>query len=309
MPSRAAWRPDCSAGARSCCAGTLRRHGSPVERDWRAARGLDAGPGGGAARHRGERAAQRVPNGAAAGRRRTLCPGARARPGRARRARDPGREHHRPVDARRSRSPPRPCARGRPAAAVDPGYRGGSGRGCHELATTREPLRCRWVVNAAGLGSDTVDRMFGGGGFTIRPRRGELHRVRQASQAAAPVDPAAGADGADQRGARRAHGLRERAARPHRRGRAGPLRRGHHRCRAAVTARGRAADPARAGRRRGHLDLRRAAGRYRALRLSGPGGRRAAVRVRGWHPLDRPVRVAGDRRARGADCWRRPGWR
>ena len=30
------------------------------------------------------------------------------------------------------------------------------------------------MVNAAGLGSDTVDRMFGGGGFTIRPRRGEL---------------------------------------------------------------------------------------------------------------------------------------
>src|SRR5690348_16637261 len=44
----------------------------------------------------------------------------------------------------------------------------------HELATTRGPLRCRWVVNAAGLGSDTVDRMFGGGEFTIRPRRGEL---------------------------------------------------------------------------------------------------------------------------------------
>jgi glycerol-3-phosphate dehydrogenase len=47
--------------------------------------------------------------------------------------------------------------------------------GTWELATTRGPLRGRWVVNAAGLGSDTVDRMFGGGGgFTIRPRRGEL---------------------------------------------------------------------------------------------------------------------------------------
>jgi glycerol-3-phosphate dehydrogenase len=44
----------------------------------------------------------------------------------------------------------------------------------YELSTTRGPLRCRWVVNAAGLGSDTVDRMFGGDGFTIRPRRGEL---------------------------------------------------------------------------------------------------------------------------------------
>ena len=44
----------------------------------------------------------------------------------------------------------------------------------HELATTRGPVRCRWVMNAAGLGSDEVDRMFGGDGFTIRPRRGEL---------------------------------------------------------------------------------------------------------------------------------------
>lgn len=35
-------------------------------------------------------------------------------------------------------------------------------------------LRCRWVVNAAGLYSDTIDWMFGAGGFTIRPRRGEL---------------------------------------------------------------------------------------------------------------------------------------
>jgi glycerol-3-phosphate dehydrogenase len=46
--------------------------------------------------------------------------------------------------------------------------------GCHELATTRGVLRGRWVVNAAGLGSDVIDRMFGGDGFTIRPRRGEL---------------------------------------------------------------------------------------------------------------------------------------
>ena len=45
---------------------------------------------------------------------------------------------------------------------------------CYEVGTTRGPLRCRWVVNAAGLGSDTIDRMFGGDGFTIKPRRGEL---------------------------------------------------------------------------------------------------------------------------------------
>ena len=49
-----------------------------------------------------------------------------------------------------------------------------SDAGSHQVVTTRGGLRCRWVVNAAGLGSDEVDRMFGGGGFTIRPRRGEL---------------------------------------------------------------------------------------------------------------------------------------
>jgi glycerol-3-phosphate dehydrogenase len=49
-----------------------------------------------------------------------------------------------------------------------------SADGCHLLATARGVVRGRWVVNAAGLGSDTVDRMFGGDGFTIRPRRGEL---------------------------------------------------------------------------------------------------------------------------------------
>jgi glycerol-3-phosphate dehydrogenase len=37
-----------------------------------------------------------------------------------------------------------------------------------------ESVRCRFAVNAAGLASDEVDRMFGGGGFTIRPRKGEL---------------------------------------------------------------------------------------------------------------------------------------
>jgi glycerol-3-phosphate dehydrogenase len=44
----------------------------------------------------------------------------------------------------------------------------------YELSTSRGAVRARWVVNAAGLGSDIVDRMFGGDGFTIRPRRGEL---------------------------------------------------------------------------------------------------------------------------------------
>ena len=50
-----------------------------------------------------------------------------------------------------------------------------AGRGLARAGDRRAgPLRCRWLVNAAGLGSDAVDAMFGGGGFTIRPRRGEL---------------------------------------------------------------------------------------------------------------------------------------
>ena len=57
------------------------------------------------------------------------------------------------------------------------GGRGGQGeaRTGHLLSTTVGTLRAQWVVNAAGLHSDRVDAMLGGdGGFTIRPRRGEL---------------------------------------------------------------------------------------------------------------------------------------
>jgi glycerol-3-phosphate dehydrogenase len=46
--------------------------------------------------------------------------------------------------------------------------------GEHTVATTRGSLRGRWLVNAAGLSGDVIDAMLGGGGFTIRPRRGEL---------------------------------------------------------------------------------------------------------------------------------------
>jgi len=44
----------------------------------------------------------------------------------------------------------------------------------HQVVTGTGVVRCRWVVNAAGLHSDTVDAMMGGGQFTICPRRGEL---------------------------------------------------------------------------------------------------------------------------------------
>jgi glycerol-3-phosphate dehydrogenase len=48
------------------------------------------------------------------------------------------------------------------------------GAGAHEVVTTTGTLRCRWLVNAAGLGSDVIDRMIRPGSFTIWPRRGEL---------------------------------------------------------------------------------------------------------------------------------------
>ena len=44
----------------------------------------------------------------------------------------------------------------------------------HQVVTSTGVVRCRWVVNAAGLYSDVIDRMLGGDGFTIQPRRGEL---------------------------------------------------------------------------------------------------------------------------------------
>jgi len=44
----------------------------------------------------------------------------------------------------------------------------------YQVVTTTGVVRCRWVVNAAGLYSDAVDAMMGGDRFTICPRRGEL---------------------------------------------------------------------------------------------------------------------------------------
>lgn len=48
------------------------------------------------------------------------------------------------------------------------------GAGRTLLRTTSGDIRCRYVVNAAGLGSDDIDRLFGFDRFTVTPRRGEL---------------------------------------------------------------------------------------------------------------------------------------
>jgi glycerol-3-phosphate dehydrogenase len=42
------------------------------------------------------------------------------------------------------------------------------------LETSRGPVRARWVINAAGLGADHLDQLFGYQRFTVTPRRGEL---------------------------------------------------------------------------------------------------------------------------------------
>ncbi|MEU9171269.1 FAD-dependent oxidoreductase [Streptomyces sp. NPDC048420] len=46
--------------------------------------------------------------------------------------------------------------------------------GSHHLTTPRGILRTRWLVNAAGLHADTLDRALGHDDFTVTPRRGQL---------------------------------------------------------------------------------------------------------------------------------------
>ncbi len=46
--------------------------------------------------------------------------------------------------------------------------------GAHLLDTSSGPVRASWLVNAAGLASDAVNRMMGHDEFTITPRRGQL---------------------------------------------------------------------------------------------------------------------------------------
>jgi glycerol-3-phosphate dehydrogenase len=46
--------------------------------------------------------------------------------------------------------------------------------GGFRVATPQGTLTTRRLVNAAGLESDEIDRMLGGGAFTVTPRRGEL---------------------------------------------------------------------------------------------------------------------------------------
>lgn len=44
----------------------------------------------------------------------------------------------------------------------------------YTLSTPSGPVRCRYVINAAGLHADDLDRLFDRQDFTVTPRRGEL---------------------------------------------------------------------------------------------------------------------------------------
>ena len=50
----------------------------------------------------------------------------------------------------------------------------GSRDGRRLVATSRGEVRCRWLINAAGLDADLIDVECGHGDFRVTPRRGEL---------------------------------------------------------------------------------------------------------------------------------------
>jgi len=54
------------------------------------------------------------------------------------------------------------------------------------LHTTRGDVAARWVINAAGLGADVIDALFGHRRFTVTARRGELIVFDKAARPLAP---------------------------------------------------------------------------------------------------------------------------
>lgn len=70
---------------------------------------------------------------------------------------------------------------GRPVTGVR------SENGYSVLQTIRGEVRARWVVNAAGLGADVIDRLFGHDRFTVTPRRGELFVFDKLSRPRVPL--------------------------------------------------------------------------------------------------------------------------
>ena len=65
----------------------------------------------------------------------------------------------------------------------------------HAISSPARPARltCRYLVNAAGLYADTIDRLLGHSDFTITPRRGELIVFDKFARRLVQPHPAAGA--------------------------------------------------------------------------------------------------------------------
>ncbi len=72
--------------------------------------------------------------------------------------------------------------RGHPVTGARPDPAGG-----WLLETPHGLVRARWVVNAAGLGADHVDRLTGHDRFTVTPRRGELFVFDKLARPRVPV--------------------------------------------------------------------------------------------------------------------------
>ena len=219
-------------------------------------------------------------------------------PGGAGRAGDPGREHHLPVDHAAGLRH-RGGAGRRPARAGPPGHRRAQrGRAGTPWPPPAGPSAAAGSSTPPGWAATSIDAMLGGGGFTIRPRRGELIVFDKLARPLLgsillPV-PTAATKGVlvaptvygNVLLGPTAEDIGDRSDTAHHRGRAGR------------PARGRAPDRPGPGRRGGHRDLRRAAGRDRAPRLPDPRRSRPALRLRRRHQVNRAVGVAGDRRVR-----------
>ncbi len=281
----------------------------PGRADRGAARGLGRGAARLAAGHRRAVARQRL-RGDPRARRRGALP-ARAAPrrrARSARSRSPTRASS-ARSRRRSRSPPRRCW---PAASCGAGRRSrpsSAWRAAVSLvrAGARE-WRTRFLVNAAGLRSDELDRMLGHDGFTVTPAARRADRLRQARAPARLAHRPRGADEGHEGRADRPDRVRQRDARADRRGRRAQGRHQLDGRRASTYLRAEgAAHHARAARAGGDGGLRRAARGDRARRLPGVDPRGRGLRLRRRHPLDRAVGLDGDRRARRAGCWPTPG--
>ena len=180
----------------------------------------------------------------------------------------------------RSRWRPRPWSTGPTCVLRHPGdsvLAAASDRGAPVLATDRRrAATARWVVNAAGLGSDHVDRMLGHDGFTVTPAPRPAHRVRQARRPAGARTSCCRCRRRRARAcwSRRRSSATSCSARPPR---TSPTGRDtvHRRRGSGVLLEHGPAAPARAARRGGHRRLRRAPGRDRARRLPGRGAPRA----------------------------------